>query len=67
MSRLPLPACLAHLVTFQQRSLPSLHRLKELFYPKLISDPVLKTLFTVRRPHHVEHRFTACVLVDFSE
>jgi len=29
---------------------PSLHRLKELFYSKLISDPVLKTLFHLRRP-----------------
>jgi hemoglobin len=32
-----------------------LHRLEELFYLKVLADPVLKTLFTERRPHHVEH------------
>jgi hemoglobin len=33
----------------------ALHRLEELFYSKVLSDPVLKSLFTERRPHHVEH------------
>jgi hemoglobin len=33
----------------------ALHRLEELFYAKVLSDPVLETLFTERRPHHVEH------------
>jgi hemoglobin len=33
----------------------ALHRLEELFYSKVLADPVLKTLFTERRPHHVEH------------
>jgi hemoglobin len=32
-----------------------LHRLEELFYSKVLADPVLKTLFTERRAHHVEH------------
>jgi hemoglobin len=33
----------------------ALHRLEELFYDKALADPVLKTLFTERRPTHVEH------------
>ena len=33
----------------------ALHRLEELFYAKVLTDPVLKVLFTKRRPHHVEH------------
>jgi hemoglobin len=33
----------------------ALHRLEELFYSKVLADPVLKTLFTERRPHHVDH------------
>jgi hemoglobin len=32
-----------------------LHRLEELFYDKVLADPVLKVLFTERKPHHVEH------------
>jgi hemoglobin len=32
-----------------------LHRLEEVFYSKVLADPVLKSLFTERRPHHVEH------------
>jgi Bacterial-like globin len=33
----------------------ALHRLEELFYAKVLSDPVLKTLFPERQPDHVEH------------
>ena len=33
----------------------ALHRLEELFYSKVLADPVLKALFTERKPHHVEH------------
>jgi hypothetical protein len=33
----------------------ALHRLEELFYSKVLADPVLKRLFTERRPHHVDH------------
>src|SRR5439155_19585311 len=33
----------------------ALHRLEEIFYEKVLGDPVLKALFTERRPHHVEH------------
>ena len=33
----------------------ALHRLEELFYAKVLADPVLKVLFTERKPHHVEH------------
>jgi hemoglobin len=29
----------------------ALHRLEELFYSKVLADPVSKTLFTERRPH----------------
>jgi hemoglobin len=32
-----------------------LHRLEELFYDKVLADPVLKVLFTDRKPHHVDH------------
>ena len=32
-----------------------LHRVERIFYDKVLADPVLKTLFTERRPHHVEH------------
>src|SRR5215831_3814606 len=33
----------------------ALHRLEELFYSKVLADPVLKVLFGERKPHHVEH------------
>jgi hemoglobin len=33
----------------------ALHRLEELFYTKVLNDPVLHSLFPLRRPHHVEH------------
>lgn len=33
----------------------ALHRLEELFYAKVLADPVLKSLFTERRAHHVDH------------
>lgn len=33
----------------------ALHRVEEAFYSKALDDPVLKPLFPVRRPHHVEH------------
>lgn len=33
----------------------ALHRLEEIFYTKVLADPVLRTVFTERRPHHVEH------------
>jgi hemoglobin len=33
----------------------ALHRLEELFYAKVLADPMLSTLFPERRPHHVEH------------
>ena len=32
-----------------------LHRLEELFYEKALGDPVLASLFTERRPTHVDH------------
>ena len=32
-----------------------LHRLEEIFYAKVLADPVLKKVFTERREHHVEH------------
>ncbi len=32
----------------------ALHRL-EIFYAKALADPVLKSLFTERRPHHIDH------------
>jgi hemoglobin len=36
----------------------ALHRLEDAFYSKVLADPMLKTLFTERRPHHVD-RLTA--------
>jgi hemoglobin len=33
----------------------ALHHLEELFYQKVLTDPVLKTLFTKRVPTHVDH------------
>ncbi|MFE0149238.1 group II truncated hemoglobin [Nonomuraea sp. NPDC059007] len=33
----------------------ALHRVEASFYDKVLADPVLKTLFTERRPHHVDH------------
>jgi hemoglobin len=33
----------------------ALHRLEEIFYSKVLSDPILKAVFTERMPHHVEH------------
>ena len=33
----------------------ALHRLEELFYSKVLADPLLESLFTERRPHHVDH------------
>jgi hemoglobin len=33
----------------------ALHRLEEIFYDKVLADPILKTLFTERRPTHVDH------------
>ena len=32
-----------------------LHRLEELFYDKVLADPVLETLFSERVPTHVDH------------
>ena len=33
----------------------ALHRLEELFYSKALADPVLRTVFPVRQPRHVDH------------
>jgi len=33
----------------------ALRLLEDLFYWKVVTDPVLKTVFTERRPHHVDH------------
>jgi hemoglobin len=33
----------------------ALHRLEERFYDKVLADPVLKVLFTERKPLHVAH------------
>jgi hemoglobin len=33
----------------------ALHRLEELFYDKVLADPVLSSLFTERVPTHVDH------------
>jgi hemoglobin len=33
----------------------ALHRVEELFYSKVLTDPILSKLFTERRPHHVDH------------
>jgi hemoglobin len=32
-----------------------LHRLEELFYAKVLEDPVLRPLFGEGQPHHVDH------------
>ncbi|MFE9580065.1 hypothetical protein ACFYO1_27020 [Nocardia sp. NPDC006044] len=32
-----------------------LHRVEAAFYDRALADPVLKTLFTERRPDHVDH------------
>ncbi len=32
-----------------------LHRLEDLFYDKVLADPILKPLFTERVPTHVDH------------
>ena len=39
----------------------AIHRLEEVFYRKVLADPVLKPLFGDGQPHHVEHltMFTA--------
>jgi hemoglobin len=33
----------------------ALHRLEELFYAKALADPVLREVFPVRQPGHVDH------------
>lgn len=33
----------------------ALHRLEELFYAKVLADPVLRRVFPKHEPHHVEH------------
>ncbi len=33
----------------------ALHRLEELFYDKVLADPVLRSVFPQRQPGHVEH------------
>ena len=33
----------------------ALHALEEVFYTKVLADPLLRRVFTRRRPHHVEH------------
>jgi hemoglobin len=33
----------------------ALHRLEEIFYSKALADPVLREVFTVRQPTHVDH------------
>lgn len=33
----------------------ALHRLEEVFYAKVLADPLLRRLFPERQPHHVEH------------
>lgn len=33
----------------------ALHRLEELFYAKVLADPVLRPLFPARNDHHVDH------------
>jgi hemoglobin len=33
----------------------ALHRLEEVFYAKALADPVLRRLFPVRQPSHVDH------------
>jgi hemoglobin len=34
---------------------PALHRLEELFYSKVLADPLLQPLFGAGQPQHVEH------------
>jgi hemoglobin len=33
----------------------ALHRLEEVFYTKVLEDPLLRRLFAKREPHRVEH------------
>ncbi|GAA4606774.1 hemoglobin [Actinoplanes octamycinicus] len=33
----------------------ALHRLEELFYDKVLADPVLRRVFPIRQPTHVRH------------
>lgn len=33
----------------------AMHRFEDIFYAKVLADPVLKVLFKERKPHHVEH------------
>ena len=33
----------------------ALHRLEELFYDKVLADPILNSSFTERVPTHVDH------------
>jgi len=33
----------------------ALHHVEEVFYDKVLADPVLQRLFTHRLPHHVDH------------
>ncbi|MEV6069284.1 group II truncated hemoglobin [Nocardia sp. NPDC052001] len=33
----------------------ALHRLEEIFYDRALADPVLREVFPVRRPDHVDH------------
>lgn len=33
----------------------ALRKVEEAFYAKVLADPVLKSLFPQRRPHHVDH------------
>jgi hemoglobin len=33
----------------------ALHRLEDVFYSKVLADPLLKTVFTERSPDHVDH------------
>jgi hemoglobin len=33
----------------------AVHRLEEIFYAKALADPVLRRVFPVRQPRHVEH------------
>jgi hemoglobin len=33
----------------------AIHRLEELFYNKVLEDPILRLVFTERMPTHVDH------------
>jgi hemoglobin len=33
----------------------AIHRLEEIFYDKVLNDPILRDVFRQRQPHHVEH------------